>query len=146
MPLVGGACEVASQGLEHVFADRVYRGKQLVNALSGCGPWTIEIVERPPPGFKASNCPGGGSSSAPLPGSEDTGASQKTSKAWPQPSSPGRSPPIYRLLTRRLAMLHDILQTALNDTQSRLGSKLADTHLTTLKRSSIASQLAWIRC
>lgn len=34
--------------LRHVFADRVYRGKQLVNALSHCGPWTIEIVERPP--------------------------------------------------------------------------------------------------
>ena len=33
--------------LRHVFADRVYRGKQLVNALSHCGPWTIEIVERP---------------------------------------------------------------------------------------------------
>lgn len=34
--------------LRHVFADRVYRGKQLVNALSHCGPWTIEIVQRPP--------------------------------------------------------------------------------------------------
>lgn len=34
--------------LRHVFADRIYRGKQLVNALSRCGPWTIEIVERPP--------------------------------------------------------------------------------------------------
>lgn len=34
--------------LEHVYADRIYRGKQLVNALSHCGPWTIEIVERPP--------------------------------------------------------------------------------------------------
>lgn len=34
--------------LRHVFADRVYRGKQLVNGLSHCGPWTIEIVERPP--------------------------------------------------------------------------------------------------
>jgi len=33
--------------LRHVFADRIYRGKQLVNALSHCGPWTIEIVERP---------------------------------------------------------------------------------------------------
>jgi len=32
--------------LRHVFADRVYRGKQLVNTLSS--PWTIEIVERPP--------------------------------------------------------------------------------------------------
>src|SRR3954465_8513997 len=34
--------------LRHVFADRVYRGKQLTNALSHCGPWTIEIVQRPP--------------------------------------------------------------------------------------------------
>ena len=34
--------------LRHVFADRVYRGKQLVSALSHCGPWTIEIVQRPP--------------------------------------------------------------------------------------------------
>jgi len=34
--------------LRHVFADRVYRGKQLVTALSHCGPWSIEIVERPP--------------------------------------------------------------------------------------------------
>jgi transposase len=34
--------------LRHVFADRVYRGKQLFDALSHCGPWTIEIVQRPP--------------------------------------------------------------------------------------------------
>jgi transposase len=34
--------------LRHVLADRVYRGPQLVNALSQCGPWTIEIVQRPP--------------------------------------------------------------------------------------------------
>ena len=34
--------------LRHIFADRVYRGKQLVDALSHCGPWTIEIVQRPP--------------------------------------------------------------------------------------------------
>jgi transposase len=33
--------------LRHVFADRVYRGPQLVNALAHCGPWTIEIVKRP---------------------------------------------------------------------------------------------------
>ena len=32
--------------LGHVFADRIYRGKQLLDALSDCGPWTIEIVER----------------------------------------------------------------------------------------------------
>jgi len=34
--------------LRHIFADRVYRGKQLLDALSHCGPWTIEIIERPP--------------------------------------------------------------------------------------------------
>jgi putative transposase len=33
--------------LRHVFADRVYRGDQLRRALTHCGPWTIEIVERP---------------------------------------------------------------------------------------------------
>ncbi|SDE74031.1 putative transposase, partial [Bradyrhizobium brasilense] len=33
--------------LRHVFADRVYRGNQLLDALSDCGPWTVEIVERP---------------------------------------------------------------------------------------------------
>ena len=33
--------------LRHVFADRIYRGKQLTNALAHCGPWRIEIVERP---------------------------------------------------------------------------------------------------
>lgn len=33
--------------LRHVFADRVYRGKQLRDALSDSGAWTIEIVERP---------------------------------------------------------------------------------------------------
>jgi putative transposase len=33
--------------LRQVFADRIYRGNQLVTALSHCGPWEIEIVERP---------------------------------------------------------------------------------------------------
>ena len=32
----------------HIFADRVYRGDQLRNAIADCGPWTIEIVQRPP--------------------------------------------------------------------------------------------------
>jgi len=35
-------------GLRHIFADRVYRGDQLRNALADCGPWSIEIVQRPP--------------------------------------------------------------------------------------------------
>ena len=47
VPLLEGLHERFPR-LRHVFADRVYRGKQLVNALSHCGPWTIEIVERPP--------------------------------------------------------------------------------------------------
>ena len=33
--------------LSHIFADRVYRGRQLLNALEDCGPWSIEIVQRP---------------------------------------------------------------------------------------------------
>jgi transposase len=35
-------------GLRHIFADRIYRGAQLLNALADCGKWTIEIVQRPP--------------------------------------------------------------------------------------------------
>lgn len=34
--------------LRHVFADRIYRGNQLLNALGPRNSWTIEIVERPP--------------------------------------------------------------------------------------------------
>lgn len=34
--------------LGHIFADRVYRGPQLQAAVADCGPWTIEIIERPP--------------------------------------------------------------------------------------------------
>ena len=37
----------AFPALHHIFADRVYRGEQLRNALADCGPWTIEIVQRP---------------------------------------------------------------------------------------------------
>jgi putative transposase len=33
--------------LRHVYADRVYRGPQLLNALAASGPWHIEIVKRP---------------------------------------------------------------------------------------------------
>jgi transposase len=34
--------------LGHIFADRIYRGEQLRSSIADCGPWTIEIVERPP--------------------------------------------------------------------------------------------------
>lgn len=33
--------------LGQIFADRVYRGRQLTDAIADCGPWTIEIVKRP---------------------------------------------------------------------------------------------------
>jgi len=33
--------------LTHIFADRVYRGPKLKQALAHCGQWTIDIVERP---------------------------------------------------------------------------------------------------
>nr|GAJ37587.1 hypothetical protein BDOA9_0202050 [Bradyrhizobium sp. DOA9] len=80
--------------LEHVFADRIYRGKQLVNALSDCGPWTIEIVERPP-GIKGFQLPPRRwvveRTFAWLAGA---GASPKTSKVLLPPSSPGCLLPI----------------------------------------------------
>lgn len=34
--------------LQHIYADRVYRGQQLLDAVADCGPWSIEIVQRPP--------------------------------------------------------------------------------------------------
>jgi putative transposase len=33
--------------LRCIFADRVYRGAQLPAALADCGPWSIQIVQRP---------------------------------------------------------------------------------------------------
>ena len=32
--------------LRHIFADRVYRGDKLLNAIAGLGKWTIDIVTR----------------------------------------------------------------------------------------------------
>ena len=32
--------------LRHIFADRVYRGDKLLNAIADLGKWTIEIVTR----------------------------------------------------------------------------------------------------
>ena len=47
VPLLG-ALRRRFPRLRHIFADRIYRGPQLRAAIAGCGPWTIEIVERPP--------------------------------------------------------------------------------------------------
>lgn len=35
-----------SSHLRHIFADRVYRGPKLLNAVAETGPWTIEVVTR----------------------------------------------------------------------------------------------------
>lgn len=32
--------------VRHMFADRLYRGQKLLNAIADCGKWTIEIVTR----------------------------------------------------------------------------------------------------
>jgi putative transposase len=32
--------------LRHLFADRLYRGRKLLDAIADCGPWTIDIVTR----------------------------------------------------------------------------------------------------
>jgi len=37
---------IAFPKLRHIFADRVYRGNKLLNAISDLGKWTIEIVTR----------------------------------------------------------------------------------------------------
>ena len=33
-------------GVRHVFADRVYRGPKLMNAIADTGAWTIDIITR----------------------------------------------------------------------------------------------------
>lgn len=45
VPLLG-ALRNAFPRLRHIFADRVYRGEQLRNAIAVFGRWTIEIVTR----------------------------------------------------------------------------------------------------
>jgi transposase len=46
--------------LRRIFADRVYRGQQLVNALAHCGPWEIDIVKRRRASKASSSCRGAG--------------------------------------------------------------------------------------
>jgi transposase len=47
VPLLRGLRQRFPQ-LGHIFADRIYRGEQLRSSVADCGPWTIQIVERPP--------------------------------------------------------------------------------------------------
>jgi putative transposase len=45
VPLLKAARRAFSR-LRHIFADRVYRGPKLLNAISDVGRWTIEVVTR----------------------------------------------------------------------------------------------------
>jgi putative transposase len=37
---------IAFPKLRHIFADRVYRGNKLLDAISDLGKWTIEVITR----------------------------------------------------------------------------------------------------
>jgi len=75
--------------LRHLFADRVYRGPKLLDAIADLGKWTIEIVtarrawERSGPSLAA------GSWSVRLLGSAAIAASQKTSRHPSPAPKPG---------------------------------------------------------
>jgi putative transposase len=45
VPLLRGMARTLPS-LRHIFADRVYRGQKLLDALSGLGDWTIEVITR----------------------------------------------------------------------------------------------------
>src|SRR3954468_3079009 len=75
--------------LQHVFADRIYRGDQLKKALAHCGPWTIEIVQRRMASKASSSCRAAGLSNALLLGAAGAGASPRTSKHPRPPKPPG---------------------------------------------------------
>ena len=80
--------------LGHIFADRVYRGPQLQNAVADCGPWTIEIASGPPVSKASSCCPGVGWSNAVSPGSVAAGALPRTSRRPSRAAPPGSTSPI----------------------------------------------------
>jgi transposase len=79
--------------LAHIFADRVYRGPQLQAAVADCGPWTIEIVERPPgvKGFQL--LPRRWVVERSFAGSAAADASPRTSKQAPPVPPPGSFSP-----------------------------------------------------
>lgn len=45
VPLLNGLAHALP--LRHILADRVYRGPKLLAAIADCGPWRIDIVQRP---------------------------------------------------------------------------------------------------
>lgn len=77
--------------LHHIFADRVYRGPQLRAAIEHCGPWTIEIVERPRgvKGFQL--LPRRWGASVPSHGWAAAGVSPRTSRPPAKAQPPGCS-------------------------------------------------------
>src|SRR5205823_5694547 len=72
--------------LRHIFADRVYRGPKLLDAIAELGRWTIEIVPDPRPSGPSSQSLDDGSSNAPSLGSDATVALPRISRqASPAP-------------------------------------------------------------
>ena len=66
--------------LRHLFADSVYNGPNLRQALAQFGDWTIEIVTAPPGLLAFNSCRADGLSSEPSPGSIETADWQRTSR------------------------------------------------------------------
>jgi len=66
--------------LRRLFADSVYNGASLHQALAKFGNWTVEIVKRPLTRRAFNCCHGDGSSNEPSLGSIETAASQRISR------------------------------------------------------------------
>lgn len=75
--------------LRHVFADRIYRGNQLINALAPCGPGPSRLWSDRKVSKVSSFCRAVGWSNAPLPGSVDAVVCPKTSRDRRRPKQLG---------------------------------------------------------
>src|SRR6516225_4423661 len=83
--------------LRHLFADSVYNGPNLREALATFGNWTIEIVKRTADAAGFQLLPrGDGSSNEPSPGSIETAASPKISRLRSRAPKPGSTSPPCR--------------------------------------------------
>ena len=79
----------AFPNLRHLFADRVYRGPKLLDAIAELGKWTIEIVTRAKVSAHSRPSRGAGWSNGPLLGSDEADASQRISSVPPPAPRPG---------------------------------------------------------
>jgi transposase len=80
--------------LRHLFADSVYNGPNLREALAKFGKWTIEIVKRAADAAAFNCCQAAGSSNEPWLGSIETAAWQRISRRRSRaPKRGSTSPP-----------------------------------------------------